>query len=122
MNIFIADDSDLLQERLKNLLEDLEDITIIGTANNSLEAFEKISINKPDVAILDLRMPGGGGIDLLQQIKNYYSDVIVIIYTNYPYSQYRDRCLKEGADYFLHKATETEKIPEIIGNIKNRNN
>jgi CheY-like chemotaxis protein len=71
--------------------------------NEALEAVDFIPKLKPDVVILDVRMPGKNGIDVLKQIKTDESPPIVIMFTNYPYPQYRDRCLQAGADFFFDK-------------------
>jgi len=69
---------------------------------------------KPDAIILDLQMPGGSGLDVLRAIRMDYPDLYVLICTNYPYPQYREECLTAGANFFLDKSAEFEKIPAIL--------
>jgi len=64
--------------------------------------------------ILDIRMPGGSGIDVLEDIKKINAAPIVIILTNYPYPQYRKKCMAAGADYFFDKSSEFEKVTEVL--------
>ena len=74
---------------------------------------ESISRLQPDAVILDIRMPGGSGIDVLKKIKKNYPSTLVIMFTNYPTAQYRKRCLDLGTDFFFDKSTEFDKIPNL---------
>ena len=114
MRVFIADDSAVLRERVIEMLSDLPGIEIIGHAQDVSEALTAINKLNPDVVILDIRMPGGSGIDVLQDIKKDKQAPVVIILTNYPYPQYRKKCLGLGADYFFDKSTEFEKVTELF--------
>jgi DNA-binding NarL/FixJ family response regulator len=118
MRILIADDSAVLRERLTEMLSELPGIEIIGYAQGVQEAIASINRLKPSVVILDIRMPGGNGMDVLQDIKRDKSSPIVIVLTNFPYPQYRKKCLELGADYFLDKSTEFEKVSEIFKQLK----
>ena len=114
ITVFIADDSDIVREHLVTMLDELPRIVIVGQAENVTEAINGILELQPDVVILDIRMPGGSGIDVLQTIKQYEPAPVVIILTNYPYPGYRQKCLQAGADFFLDKSTEFDQIPELF--------
>ena len=114
MKVLIVDDSAIVQERLMSMFDDQKGIQIVGQAQNGIEALKFIKQHKPHAVILDIRMPGGNGINVLQHIKKIDPSIKVIMFTNYPYSQYRIKCLESGADYFLDKSAEFNKIPEII--------
>jgi len=114
MKIFIVDDSKVIRKSLVCLLSEVRNTEIVGQADRAEEALASIRSLKPDVVTLDIRMPGGSGMDIIKPIKEALSKVIVIILTNYPYPQYKEECLVRGADYFLDKSTEFEKIPKIL--------
>lgn len=115
MRVFMADDSPLVLERLAQMLAELPGaVELIGQASQAPEAAEAIRKLKPDVVILDIRMPGGSGIDVLRQIKRERPAPVVLMLTNYSYPKYRDMCMAIGADFFLDKSTEFEKIPQIF--------
>ena len=114
MKVFIADDSAVVRERLIDMLSELPDVEIVGQAEDGLQATNLIEKLTPDVAILDIRMPRGNGIEALQNIKKNNPALIVIMLTNYPYPQYRKKCMKAGADYFFDKSTEFEKVTEVL--------
>jgi DNA-binding NarL/FixJ family response regulator len=114
MTVFIADDSRVVVERLADLLEEVPGAQLVGQASDVPEAIRDIQRIKPDALILDLQMPGGTGLDVLRAIRIDHPYLFVLVCTNYPYPKYREECLSAGANYFLDKSTEFEKIPAIL--------
>jgi len=121
MKVFIADDSPILRERLKMMLSDYPGVEIAGEAQNAPEAVQSIRKLKPDLVILDIRMPGGGGIEVLQCIKKDLPRIKVIVFTNYPYPQYRKKCMELGADFFFVKSIPFEEVMNAINESNYRN-
>jgi YesN/AraC family two-component response regulator len=118
ITVFIADDSLIVREHLVTLLDELAGIEIVGQAETGAEAISSIKNLQPDVVILDIRMPDGNGIDVLQNIKQGEPAPIVIILTNYPFPGYRQKCMQAGADFFLDKSTEFDQIPKLFEQFK----
>ena len=114
MRLFIADDSEILRERLVETLSEIQGVEIVGQEGETFSAIEAIDRLKPDLVILDIRMPGGNGISVLEKLKKMDYPPIVVMFTNYPYLQYRKRCFDSGADHFFYKATEFEKLIDVI--------
>jgi len=114
MKVFITDDSEVVCERLTAMLSEIAGIEIIGQAQDVPGAINSIQKLHPDAVILDIRMPGGSGIDVLEHVKKINTAPVVIILTNYPYPQYRKKCMDLGADYFFDKSTEFEKVTEVL--------
>ncbi len=112
--VYIVDDSKAIRERLKEMLVDIAEIKIIGESADPTKALVEIRANRPDAVILDIRLPGISGIELLKRIKWEHPETQVIMLTNYPYPKYRQQSLAAGADYFFQKAREFEKIPNIL--------
>jgi DNA-binding NarL/FixJ family response regulator len=111
MKVFLVDDSVIVLEKMTALISSLQGVEIAGRAMNADDAIQSIVQLKPDLVILDIRLNGGGsGIDVLKRIKTEIPPPIVIMLTNYPYPQYREKCRALGADYFFDKVTEIEKI------------
>ncbi|HDZ59008.1 MAG TPA: response regulator transcription factor, partial [Ignavibacteriales bacterium] len=104
IDVVIADDSPLVRERLGNMLSEDPNINIVGLARDSLEALSFVEYKKPDAVVLDIRMPGANGIEVLKKIKKMSPSTVVIILTNYPGSQYKTMCYKSGVDYFFDKS------------------
>ena len=117
LKVIIADDSDVFRSRLINLLSDDPAIGIVGEARDGMGAIILIEKYKPDVVILDIRMPRETGFSVLKKVKKQEAAPVVIMLTNYPYKEYRERCQKDGADYFFDKASEFEKIPAVLQEI-----
>jgi len=117
LKVFIADDSDVLRGRVIDLLSELPNVKVIGQARNGVEAASSVYILKPDVVILDIRMAEGNGISALKDIKQYDIAPVVIMFTNYPNSQYKKKCLENGADFFFDKSTEFEDLIETCKNL-----
>lgn len=114
MRLFIADDSEILRERLVEALSEIEGVEIVGQEGDTVKVMEAILRIKPDLVILDIRMPGGNGIGVLEKLKKMQAPPIVVMFTNYPFLQFRKRCFDSGADYFFYKATEFEKLIDVI--------
>jgi len=114
MRLFIADDSEILRFRLVEMLSEFEELEIVGQAQYAKEALKSIRELIPDVVILDIRMPDGNGINVLETLRKENIQSKVIIFTNFPYFEYRKKCLDAGADFFFYKATEFEKMIEVI--------
>lgn len=111
MNVFLVDDSAVIRQRLRRLLSEMEQVTVSGESGDAEEATRAILEQKPDVVLLDIHLnDGGSGIDVLQTVKQATPAPAVIIITNYPYTQYRQKCLEAGADFFSVKSTEFDRI------------
>jgi DNA-binding NarL/FixJ family response regulator len=117
MTIVIADDSMLLRERIRDLLKSYKNVTIVGEAENGSEALKLIIEKVPNLAILDVRMPDMNGIEVLKKIREIGLDVKICMLTNYPYKQYRDRCLSEGANYFFDKNLAIDELKNVISRL-----
>jgi DNA-binding NarL/FixJ family response regulator len=114
MKIFIVDDSKIVVERVMALVSDIEGLEFIGQATNAKDAVEAIERLKPDVVILDIRLIGENGMNVLERIKKEHAPPVVIMFTNYPYPQYREKCRKLGAEYFFDKVTEIESFVKVL--------
>ena len=120
MRLFIVDDSEILRSRLVQMLSEIKGIEIVGEAGFVRDAVKEIKKLNPDIAILDMKMADGSGIDILSAIKKDNMTTRVIIFTNYPYLQYRKKCLDAGADFFFYKATELGKLMDLLKRLQLR--
>ena len=117
MRVLIVDDSKIVCDGLQQMLINIADVEIVGQANNGKDAIAVISETNPDVVILDIRLPGLSGIDVLKDIRAKKLPILVIMLTNYPYPQYRKKCKELGADYFFDKVMEIEMVPKVIAKL-----
>lgn len=115
MKVVIIDDSAAVRERLVIMISDLPGLEVSGQAEDVQEGIRLIRELKPDVVLLDIRMREGSGFNVLKYIRNgIQPKPLVVVITNYPYPQYQKKCLENGADYFLDKSSEFEKIVGIL--------
>ena len=117
LTVYIVDDSDVMRERLRELISDIGGIEVTGQSGNPFDALDRIKADHPDIVILDIRLPGKNGIEVLKDIKRESPTPIVIMITNYPYRQYRQGCMTAGADYFFSKIDEFELIAQALRRI-----
>ncbi|MDE3057018.1 MAG: response regulator [Bacteroidota bacterium] len=116
MKVFIADGSHLGLSRLLALLNGIKQFTLVGYSADAVSTVVSIRTTKPDVVILDLDIHGGG-IQVIKTIKQEFPAIILIILTNASGEQYRNRCKELGAEFFLDKSSEFQKIPQIIAQL-----
>jgi DNA-binding NarL/FixJ family response regulator len=122
MRVFIADDSRVVLERLTDLLKEVPGVQLVGRASDAPQAIRFILEMNPDAVILDLQMPGGSGLEVLRAIRQTHPAVCVLICTNFPYPQYREECIAAGANFFLDKSAEFERIPAIFRDLIGQEN
>lgn len=117
MKILIIDDSQVVVDRLTEMISELDDFNVVDSAACKMKGIEKFLELKPDVVILDLQLERSNGIDVLMKIKKESPSTIVIVLTNYPESYNRTACMNAGANYFLDKSCEFEKVNEICNRL-----
>jgi DNA-binding NarL/FixJ family response regulator len=120
MKVLIADDSEIVRERLAYLLGDVEGLQIVGQAEDAVEGRDLAAALKPDVAIIDVRMPRGSGVDVLRAIKRDNPDATVIMLTNFVDPEARALCLAQGADYFFDKSIEFDQAVAVLREMSHR--
>ena len=122
MRIVIADDSDFMLERLQKTLNMVDQVEVVGVYHNGIEALAALKALNPDLAILDNKMPGLKGVDVIREIRKENNTVKLMLLTFYSDSYYRIQAMKAGADYFFSKSEDFEKIPEVIAELINNDN
>ena len=121
MKVFLVDDSVVIRQRLKRMLADVEQLQVIGEAGDAQAATtDAILEQKPDVILLDIHLLDGSGIDVLERLKKANPTVVVIILTDYPFPQYRQKCMEAGADYFFVKSTQFDQVIPALRQLMER--
>lgn len=111
IRVLICDDHQLMQRGIRTLLETVPDIEVVGAASTAEEAVVLARELRPDVVLMDISMPGGGGIDATRQISQSMPDVRVLILTGHEEEMILQEALKAGAaGYIVKRAAETELI------------
>lgn len=116
--VLIADDSDIVIHRLMQILHEPGFKQDLLKAKSYTEAVDLVKLHQPQVVILDIQLPGKSGIELLNFIRVQYPGIKTIILTNKVNVSYKTLCEKMGADYFIDKSSDFEKIPGIVESYK----
>lgn len=114
LKVLIVDDAISIRESLKKILSSLSSIEVIGEAGSIADAKKILDESKPELTLLDLNLSDGSGIELLKEIKTGENPHTVIILTNFSAPQYKTKSFENGADYFLDKSTEFERVVDLI--------
>lgn len=114
IKILIADDHAIVRRGLKQILTETADMVVAGEAHNGQELLEKMRSDQWDVVVLDISMPGRGGLDILKQLKSERPKLPVLMLTIHPEDQYAVRVLRAGASGYLTKESAPDHLVEAI--------
>lgn len=117
MKVFVVEDSPIVQERLLAMLGDLHQVEVAGLADNSDDAIAEILRLRPDAVVLDIKLRGGSGIEVLKELRRLGSPSATIMLTNHANQEFRRHCMDLGADYFYDKTCEFEMVKEALKQI-----
>jgi DNA-binding NarL/FixJ family response regulator len=119
MQVVIVDDSAIVRRRLAEMLVHVAHVTVAGEAGTVAEALERIPLLRPDVVVLDLHLPDGDGVAVLESVKRVVPAPVVVMLSNYADDFYRTWCEAAGADFFLDKAKQFDELPGILSRVMN---
>lgn len=114
IRIMVVDDHVIVREGLRALLELEKDISEVYEADSSMQCLEVIDQYSPDVVLMDLKMPGIGGIDATRLIKQNHPQIKIILLTNYDDEEYVLEAIKAEADGFVLKDVKKGDLARII--------
>lgn len=114
IRVVIADDHALVRAGIRALVEKIEGMVVVGEAGNGREAMERVSELQPDLMLLDITMPEGGGFAVLDHVTKNYPDIRVIVLTVHEAGEYAMRALREGAAGFLPKSAASAELEHAI--------
>ncbi|WIV13490.1 response regulator transcription factor [Proteiniborus sp. MB09-C3] len=114
MKVLIADDDGLIRDSLKILLSLESDIEVVGTAINGQQAFELCQKNRPDIVLMDIRMPIMDGVLGTKLIKEHFNDIKIIILTTFKDDEYIREAIKNGAEGYILKNQSSDSIVDSL--------
>lgn len=114
MRIFLVEDSAPIRQRLVEMIEAEGVHRVVGEADNYDDAVSGIDRCTPDVAIFDVKLTRGNGIDALAEAKRRRPALVGIVMSNYATRQHMKASSDAGAAYFLDKSSDFEQIPQIL--------
>lgn len=114
LKILLADDHTVVRKGIRDFLQEDSEVTEVTEASDGAEAWRLFIASPPNVAVLDLRMPGLNGIELTERIKAQYPQVRVLILSAYDDDPYVVTALRAGADgYLLKTASATDLVRAV---------
>lgn len=119
IKVMIADDQELIRQSLEIVLSAHDDIDVIATACDGFEVLEKVKIDKPDVILMDIRMPKMDGVYCTKMIKEQYPQIKIIILTTFDDDEFVFSALKYGASGYLLKGVSMEELYKAICTVVN---
>lgn len=117
LRVLLVEDSKLLAERLLELLADIPQVNVVGNVGSEADALAAVRTTAPDVLVLDLQLRQGTGFGVLRALQVLDKFPAVVILTNYSLPQYRTQAQMLGAQYFLDKASEFDRLPAVLSDI-----
>jgi DNA-binding NarL/FixJ family response regulator len=117
IRIILVDDQKLIRECLKVLLEQEPDLEVIGTAGNGKDGIKLAQELRPDVALIDIEMPGIDGLSTTQIISQQLNDIKIIILSSHEDKRYISKALRAGAKGYLLKSTPATELGNSIRSV-----
>lgn len=114
IRVLIADDQELIRQSLSFVLDAQADIEMVGTASDGREAIELARKEKPDVVLMDIRMPEVDGVECTRLIKSAYPQIKVIILTTFDDDEYVFGALRYGASGYLLKGVSVKELADAV--------
>ena len=112
--ILIVDDHPLVRTGFAQLIGDSPDLQVCGEAGDMTEAMQQIETSKPDLAIIDLSLAGGSGLDLIERIKARHKNVLMLVASMHDETLYAERVLAAGARGYINKQEAQDRIIQAI--------
>ena len=119
IKILIADDQELIRQSLMIILDNVPDFEVVDCVADGIEVMESVKEEKPDVILMDIRMPRMDGVVCTQRIKELYPDIKIIILTTFDDDEYVFNALKFGASGYLLKGISMKELSDAIRKVYN---
>lgn len=114
INVLITDDHPVVRRGIRQILEDVDRISLIDEAGSGKEMFEKLRDQEYNIILLDISLPGRNGLDLISQIRKIQQSAAVLILSIHSEELYAIQALKEGASGYLTKSSAPEELISAI--------
>ncbi|QTA86259.1 response regulator [Desulfonema magnum] len=117
IKVLLADDHSIVRAGLRRIVEESDDIEVIAEAADGKEAIQQARKSLPDVAVVDISMPGMDGLEVINQLHSYYPELPILILTMHEEEQYVVRAFEAGAMGYITKKSAPEQLVKAIGKV-----
>lgn len=117
INILLVDDHELVRTGIKRIINDVRGLKVVGEADSGEAAFQFCRANEPDVVLMDMNMPGIGGLEATKKIVRYCPDIKIIVLTVHTEDPFPTKVMQIGAHGFLTKMTGPEEMIQAIRSV-----
>ncbi len=114
IRVLLADDHAVVRQGIRRFLEEADDIEVVAEAANGREALERVREHRPDVAVVDIRMPEMSGVEVTRRIRERYPQIRVLILTAYDDDPYVFALLQAGADGYVLKTASGDELVQAV--------
>ncbi len=114
ISVMLTDDHAVVRSGLRRLLEQHDTITVIAEADSGEQAYQQFGDHLPDVLVMDLSMPGMGGLEALRRIKRRYSDAKIIIFSMHENTTFAVQALTAGAMGYVVKSSDAQDLVQAV--------
>jgi two-component system invasion response regulator UvrY len=114
IKVLLADDHSIVRAGLRRILEESGDMVVVAEAANGREAIQQAHETMPDVAVIDISMPGMDGLEVVSQLRSYYAKLPILILTMHEEEQYVIRAIGAGAMGYITKRSAPEQLVKAI--------
>ncbi len=114
IRVVLADDHAVVRQGIRRFLEETEEVEVVAEAGDGKETLRLVQIHRPDVVVLDIRMPEMTGVETTRRIKAQYPEIRVLILTAYDDSPYIYALLQAGADGYVLKTASGDELVQAV--------
>ncbi len=115
--VLLVDDHPLVREWLANLINQQSDLEVCGEADSAPKAMQMLGVVNPEIAIVDISMEGGSGLELIKNMKATHPNAMVIVLSMHDEALYAERALRAGARGYIMKREATKRVLEAIRSV-----
>ena len=110
IKVLLADDHGIVRAGLRRIVEESGDMSVVAEAADGKAAIQNVLDTQPDVAVIDISMPGMDGLEVISQLKNYTPDLPILVLTMHEEEQYVVRAIEAGAKGYISKQSAPEQL------------
>lgn len=114
MKILLVEDSRILRERLRGIINAIPMARLVAETDNAEDARILLDRHRPEVAVIDLRLRDGSGMSLLGHVRALHAATTLIVLTNQAQAEYQEKCFESGAHYFFDKSKGIDAFTRLL--------